>query len=660
MGNRLFIAEKPKLAKAIAKGIGSYKFDKGAYICDNGDVVIPGYGHMLMLKNPHDYEAKYRRWKEADLPIIPDAFELKISDQDADGSVKAQVNKIGKLLKRKDLTEVVHAGDPDREGQLIVDELLEWFDNKKPVGRIWLASVDDASVTKALNSIKDNNDSFYRNLSLSALARSHADWMVGINVTRALTLRAQDYGVEFAKSLSSGRVQSPTLSLICDRDDLIRNFVSVNYFIPTLEAQGVKALLVMDTEGKGFDENGRLVDKSTAESLIQGVSGDVIVESAKKSTSKKKPPPPHSLSSLQKEASSKLGLSAKEVLDLAQKMYENGELSYPRVNTNYLPEDQFADAPGIVSHLTSISDIARKADTSIRSDAWDDKKVTAHHAIVPTAKKTSASGDSLKLYKIIAEAYLRQFFPPQEVEKLVLTLATKEPSKKQWTASVSRTSFDGWTVTKSISGSSGSVDKSLPAIDKGDVLTIDKVYLDSKKTTPPSHFDDGSLIDAMTNVHRFVTDQEIKALLRENLGIGTDATRASTIETLINRGYVVREGKKLKATKLGFLVNNALPSAIRDPGMTAMWESFLDAISQGKADVDSFEKQIKAATQEMVSIIAETEFPGYEIHLCPTCSSALRRIESKKKKGRFFWGCSGDMDCKLLSDDNGSPGEPFK
>lgn len=657
MGNRLVIAEKPSLARAIANGIGPNKRDGNSLVCSNGDVVTYCFGHLLGLKDPPDYNPRYKKWKEEDLPIIPAKFEMKPNTNDG---ASAQLKFIGTLLKRKEFTSILHAGDPDREGQLIIDEVLEWFGNKKPVERIWIAALDDVNVAKSLSKLEDNALPKYKNLRNSAKSRSEADWLVGMNLTRAMTIRAQAHGVQSSSAISGGRVQSALLALMADRCREIENFKPINYFIPMINAQGIKAALTMGKDDPGMDADGRLVDESVANKLIDGVSGSALVDSVKKSKSKKAPPLPFSLSTLQKEANAKFGLSAADTLGHVQKLYDDGEVTYPRTDCNYMPEDQFVSAPDIIKSLGIVTTVAAQADPSIKSSAWNDKKITAHHALMPTTKKCNKSGATHDVYLLIVEGYLRQFFPDQEVERVVVTLKTSSPSGKFWTASVSRTASAGWTVTNAISkGKEKAEDKPLPDVNKGDTLTIDSVWNEAKKTTPPAYFNDGTLIEAMTNVHRFVTDPAVKAMLREGAGIGTEATRAATIETVIKRAYVKRSGKKLMVTELGFLVNDTLPSAVRDPGMTAMWEGFLDAIGNGTADMDSFSTQIGKAVTEMVHIVADTHFPGREIHACPICSKAMRKLESKKKKGNFFWVCTGDKDCPLMSDDNGSPGKAF-
>jgi DNA topoisomerase-3 len=652
---KLYIAEKPSLARAIANGIGSNRKDDGAIVCENGDIVTFCFGHLLGLKDPPEYDPRYKHWREEDLPIIPDKFEMKPNSNDG---AAAQLKRIGKLIKSKVVTSIVHAGDPDREGQLIVDEVLEWHGNTKPVERIWLASLNDEAITKALSSLSDNTDKKHVNESLSARCRSEADWVVGMSLTRAMTIRTKAHGIQSGKSVSVGRVQTATLSLIANRDREIENFVATDFYIPMIKAGGITASMTLsDKNALGMDEHGKLTDKRAAEDLIYGIAGTAVVDKVKKTVKKKNPPLPYSLSTLQKDASSRLGVSATKVLEHCQSLYEEGAISYPRTDCNYLDEGDYAESAAVISGLVSLVSVASQADHTIKGPAWNTKKVTAHPAMMPTTKKTSSTGDTHNIYLLIVEGYLRQFFESQVIEQLLVVLKTSDPEERFWTASVNKTIVDGWTVTKP---SVSSRDKTLPPVNEGDLLDIDSVWIDSKQTKPPAHFDDGTLIEAMANVHRFVTDPEVKAILKENAGIGTEATRANMIEVLFKRKYTVRSGKKIKATDLGHLVNDNVPKEIRDPGMTAMWEGFLDAISQGQASPESFNTQIANAVTAMVDIIAKTEFPGMSIKECPTCSKPLSRLESKKKKGSFFWACSGRSDdCPLLKDNHGEPGAPF-
>jgi DNA topoisomerase-3 len=657
MGIRLYIAEKPSLAKTIASSIGIKKRESDHYLCTNGDKVTWLFGHLVGLKNPDEYDPRYKRWNKDHLPIIPDNFELKPT---GDKSAQKQLKSVLGLLKNKTVVEVVNAGDPAREGQLLVDEIIEYGGCKKKVLRFWTSSLGDTAVAEAIINLKDNSEPRFVNLYKAGLARSIADWVIGLNITRAATLRARDFGIN--QVISVGRVQSSVLSLIVARDNEIDNFVASDYLIPTITVNGLEATWKPDdTNTPSFDSEGRLIDAELGKRLIN--TDKAVVTSSKKSNKKIAAPLPYSLSAIQTAASSKFGFSAKKTLDVCQKLYEAKYTTYPRSDSKYLPEDQFGNASSILSRLAKRFPSAENADATLKHKAWNSKEVdkSDHHAIMPDEKvPTSLSPDEEKIYSLICESFIQLFHPDQETQTLSVTFSTDNEGGQVWKGVITNTTSLGWRSVSS-SGNDADLDTRLPSFTEGQTLSVDKTELKAKKTKPPSRFNDGTLIDAMSQIHKFVTDPTIRSQLRENSGIGTEATRAGIIETLIKRGYIKRKGKTLESTPLGKEVDAVLPSEVKDPGMTALWETYLKAIEQGEADVNGFYEQIYSISRSMTHFMLNAEFEGREAHKCPTCSEALIRMESKKKKGAFFWRCtSSENKCPLVSDDKGAPGEPFK
>lgn len=436
---RLFIAEKPSLAKAIAAGLGSAQSKQGYISCANNNLVTWCYGHLFELAMPEDYG--FKKWNFNDLPIVPKEWKNKPRQ---DKGVKSQIQTIGKLIK--DAAEVVNAGDPDREGQLLVDEVLEHFNCKKKVSRIWLASLDPKSVKKALSRLESNSK--YAPLRDSADARSKADWLVGMNMSRAMTLAAQQKaGVSTV--LSVGRVQTPTLAIIVDRDRTIENFVPQNYFVPSIKVKHKNgefdAVWMPRDDAPHLDNEKRITKKEFAQELVDKAKnqpGKVVKASY---TSKKKPPPlPHKLSTLQKEASSKFQFSAKKTLQLAQSLYEKQMTSYPRTDCQYLPDEQFEEAGRILSALKSIGiKGAEHTNSSLKSKAWDTKKVGAHHAIIPTGQNKNMTEDEQKMFSIIAKFYMYQFMPDMEyIDQQVVVLVASE----HWKATGKEITKKGWTT----------------------------------------------------------------------------------------------------------------------------------------------------------------------------------------------------------------------
>ena len=663
---RLFIAEKPNLAKAIANGLGNGRTDSGCIRCGD-DVVTWCFGHMLELAWPQEYKPEYSQWRREHLPIIPSEWKYTIRKDAA-----KQLAVIGSLLREAD--SVVNAGDPDREGQLLVDEVLEHFGYQGPVARIWLPSLDDKSVRIALNGIRDNAP--YAPLRDAARARSRAAWLVGINATRAMTIKGREGGR--SETLSLGRVQTPTLALVVARDREITNFKPTDYFVlraALAHAAGEFTATFVPSEAQtGLDASGRMVDFTQVAAVLERVNGveGVVTESLRENKSKAAPLP-HSLSSLQKAASAQLGMSAQEVLDTAQSLYERKLTTYPRTDCRYLPGEQFDGAAAVLAALSSLpglEQVAGTADASLKSAAWNTQKVTAHHAIAPTGELPP---DNLKmeersLYRMIATAFCLQFHPPMryEARKIAVNLADtrwevtgRRMVDAGWTAFskdevTGRRMVDaGWTAFSKDEEDDRQEEESLPPVEQGDAVNCRKVESVKKKTSPPSRFSEGTLVEAMTSVHRFVGDADAKATLRETKGIGTEATRAKVLETLKERGYLALDKKSIVSTPLGREIIDLTPPALKDPITTAEWESRLEAIAQGRETLDAFlAEQIRVLPDLLAPILGD----GKPAFPCPDCGAALNR-RKRKKDGSWFWGCTAYPDCKvILPDDNGKPG----
>ena len=431
---KLFIAEKPSLAQAIASGIGVGKKSDG-YISLNGgkEVVTWCYGHILAQLNPDEYAEKYRVWRMEDLPIIPSQWKLK---------VKAEAAKQFKIIRELigKATEIVNAGDPDREGQLLVDEVLDFVGNKKPVQRILLNALDEKSVKQSLKDLRDNNE--FEGMKNAALGRSRADWLIGMNLSRAYTIQARQSGYE---SVSVGRVMTPTMALVVHREEEIKNFKPVtHYAVKAIFANNIgeiPTIWQMSDTVSELDNEGRLLNASIAESFVKklndlpkGTQGKVIsIEEKNKSESQRLP---YSLSRLQIEAGKRYGYSPQIVLDTMQTLYEKKLTTYPRSDCEYLPENQYSDVKDILGHLKDLpnkefTELVVKADVTIRSKAWNDKKISAHHAIIPTrvkadfAKLTSIEQN---LYLMVAQAYLAQFYPVHEYKAttVIITFADEK------------------------------------------------------------------------------------------------------------------------------------------------------------------------------------------------------------------------------------------
>ncbi|WP_289020879.1 DNA topoisomerase 3 [uncultured Desulfobacter sp.] len=648
---RLFIAEKPSLGRAIAHGLGGGQSIHGCIECGQ-DIVTWCFGHLLEMDKPESYDEKYKVWKKEDLPILPNFFNASVRKESA-----AQLKIIGKLLQ--DAERVVNAGDPDREGQLLVDEVLEYHNYAGSCQRIWLAALDDKSVKKALASMTDNND--YIGLRDAARARSQADWLVGMNCTRAMTLVGRDAGSQGVLSL--GRVQTPTLALVVNRDLAIENFKPHPYFTLHVEiihdaGSFTGTFQPLDTQ-KGLDDQGRLINPDEAFRIKKEVSGQAgkIIEAVTEKK-KKNPPLPHCLSSLQKAASAKLGMGAKQVLDVAQALYEKKLTTYPRSDCRYLPDEQFQEAGNILAalaNLPGLEQLAENTDSSIKSAAYDTKKVTAHHAIIPTGETPSTlSDDESALYRMIAQSFCIQFYAAMEFEAQKILTGINNTVWK----STGRTILNpGWTAFIREQEDEAAEDQVLPGVHQNDNVTAAQVDIKSQKTKPPARFTEGTLIEAMANIHRFIEDAEAKKTLKENEGIGTEATRAGIIETLKARHLLELQKKNIISTDLGRQLVKMAPEVLTDPVTTAKWESRLSAIADGKESLSGFMTDQTIQVPELVKAIFGLQLaplPG--THLCPECGRPLRR--QKSQKGSWYWGCfnqDGHATPVFLNDKNGKP-----
>lgn len=653
---RLFIAEKPSLGRAIAAELGVTKTTPAFQLCGS-DTVTWCFGHILEQYDPQDYDDNLRTWRRRDLPITPNEWKLRPKKE-----AYTQLQVINHLLS--EASSVVHAGDPDREGQLLVDEVLEHFHYTGPVQRIWLASLDSRSIQKALSTLKDNSN--YANLRDAARARSQADWLIGMNASRAMTIFGRETG-HTDRVLSLGRVQTPTLALVVQRDREIKAFVPVDYLILQASLQNdagsFSATFKPSDTQTGLDSEGRLVDASIAQGIVDSVRGQTgIITSVTREKKKKPVPLPHCLSSLQKAASSKFGMTAQQVLDTAQSLYEKKLTTYPRTDCRYLPEEQFSDASRLITALSGVSGLeamTAKADSALRGPVWDTKKITAHHAIIPTGEKPqSLTAQETNLYLMIAVQYFLQFYPPMsyEAQKIVVSI-----NDTTWEARGRLILEPGWTgvaAEEDEDAKKKEPEQSLPPVSSDTPVTCTDVAPLKKRSTPPSRFSEGSLIEAMANIHKFVSDASAKATLKENEGLGTEATRASIIETLKGRKYIEPSGKSLVSTPLGQSLIDMTPGVLKDPVMTAQWEQRLEQIARGELTLDAFmQDQIAILPTLLNSVLSLPVTLLPTACPCPKCGRAMRKREDKKYGG-FFWACS-DPDCHtFLPDNNGKPGAP--
>ena len=676
MPQYLFIAEKPSLAQEIAASWAEMRGERAERSREEacwkvgGDKVTWLFGHMYELASADTYDPAYKKWDIGLLPIVPKKWLRAPSD-----NAKRQISAVARHLKDAVASgaAIVNAGDAAREGQLLVDELLiengvDPFSDK--VGRLWCRSLARADMISALESMELN--SARKGLYESAFCRQKADWLHGINLTRLFTQLARKSGGQSV--ISVGRVQTPTLRLVVDRDLTIENFKPVDHFVVKAEVGVSRGRFratwkPQSTDGPGYDEEGRLLDVNVAKAVAEKLAGKTGTVKAYKDQEKQKAPPlPYNLSSLQTACSAKFGFSAKKTLQIAQELYEKHKItSYPRTDSRYLPTAILeGEVRGIVAQLSS-TDIYRaaavNANMELKSAAWNDEKVSDHHAIIPTSdfvpsKLASLQDDERKVFDLIVKSFLVQFYPAMRYRS---QSATIEVIGETLEARGRRIVDRGW------EGVFGPVDDdeeddaegALPEMTEGENARVGAADVEAKRTTPPARFTDGTLIKAMSNIHLYVTDPGIKKRLKENDGIGTEATRADIIETIIRRKFVERKGKHLISTEVGRSVIAALPEEVKDPGMTAAWEGILEGVARGTVAPDKFMEtqeeilrgHIDRYRDAVLAIATETieELPGHGSE-CPQCKKGkmITRVARKgPSKGKRFLCCE-DRDCGYI------------
>ncbi|WP_076408861.1 DNA topoisomerase III [Shewanella sp. UCD-KL12] len=642
----LYIAEKPSLGRAIADVLPKpHKKGDGHIMAANGDCVSWCIGHLLEQAEPDSYDAEYKSWKFEHLPIIPEKWKMK-----AKPKTRSQLTVLRGLVKKA--SHLVNAGDPDREGQLLVDEVIAHLGVKgeklNNTQRLLISDLNPQAVKRALGQMRSNRE--FIPLSTSALARSRADWLYGMNMTRAYTLQGRKVGYQGV--LSVGRVQTPLLGLVVRRDEEIANFVSKPFYevlanLTTEQNEAFKAKWQPSEACQPYmDEEGRVLAKG----LAQNVVGRITDKAAKVTQviakdKQQNAPLPYSLSSLQIDAAKRYGMSAKEVLDTCQSLYERHKLiTYPRSDSRYLPVEQFSQASQVIKAVSSgaaeLLDKCELPDAKRKSKAWNDSKVDAHHAIIPTEKTANLTALNVRekqIYLQVARQYLAQFYPPYlysetEVQILIEGGLFKTKAKQEralgWKQLFNRNSEKSAAKANTKDGNDEDelAKQNLPSLKKGQVLASGQGELIEKNTQAPKHFTDATLLSAMTGINRYVTDPEVRKILKDTDGIGTEATRAGIIELLFKRSFLSRQGKSIVATDVGSGLINSLPLSATTPDMTALWESNLDAISRKEAKYAHF---MMPLVDSLKGLITQA---GAQL---PTSLQGVKAPASKFKKRRY-------------------------
>ncbi|KLR56879.1 DNA topoisomerase III [Diaphorobacter sp. J5-51] len=644
---RLFLCEKPSQGKDIGRILGATQRGEG---CLNGSGVTVTWciGHLVEAAAPEAYDEQLKRWSIEQLPIIPQHWRVEVKPKTA-----TQFKVVKALLAKA--TQLVIATDADREGELIAREIIELCGYRGPIERLWLSALNDASIRAALGKLRPSVETLP--MYYSALARSRADWLVGMNLSRLFTVLGRQAGYDGV--LSVGRVQTPTLKLVVDRDREIAAFVSVPYWaIDVSLSAGVQAFSAHWVPPDACtDDAGRCLQQPVAEQAMQQIRAarSAHVVSVETERVREGPPLPFDLGTLQEVCSKQLGLDVQETLEIAQALYETHKATtYPRSDSGYLPESMFAEVPTVLDSLLktdpSLRPIMDQLDRSQRSRAWNDGKVTAHHGIIPTLEPANLSAMSekeLAVYRLIRAHYLAQFLPHHEFDRTVANLAC---GQQKLAATGKQVVVKGWRLVLTEpqpdeDGDAAARSQVLPALREGLTCQVANVDLKALKTLPPRPYTQGELVKSMKGVAKLVTDPRLKQKLKDTVGIGTEATRANIISGLIARGYIVKKGRAIRASDAAFTLIDAVPAAIADPGTTAVWEQALDMIEAGQLTLDVF---IGKQAAWISQLIAQYGSASLSIKIpqgpaCPQCGAPTRQRSGKSGP---FWSCSRYPDCK--------------
>lgn len=641
---QLFICEKPSQARDIARVLQAGRRAEGCLVGQNVTVTWC-VGHLLETAPPESYGNHLKRWALEDLPILPRQWKVLPKPK-----VASQLKVIRGLLGQCD--EVVIATDADREGEMIAREILELEGYRGPVQRLWLSALNEASIRQALGALKPGAETLP--LYHSALARSRADWLVGINLSRLFTLLGRRAGYDGV--LPVGRVQTPTLKLVVARDRAIAGFIAQPYW--TLDIR--LAAGSSDFHARWLppaaicDDQGRCIRQSAAQQVLQAVlkADHVYTQSVVSEHGRESAPLPFDLGTLQEICSARLGLGAQETLECAQALYETHKVtSYPRSDCGYLPESMLNDVPTVLKALLEADPALRERtsdlDLTVRSRAWNTAKITAHHGIIPTSvtfRIDSLPAKERAVYELIRARYLAQFCPLHEYLKTEALFAGAGETFKATGKQILVPGWKPWIVEADADGQT-EASQTLPPLHEGDRLTVCSGKVDARTTQPPKPYTEGTLIKAMKSIANQIEDPRLRQRLKDSIGIGTEATRASILQGLIDHGYLVKKKRSLSASAAGHTLIEAVPPEVADPAMTALWEQALEHIETGRLTVDAFLFKQGEWLSQLIKHHAtlKLNMPAARGPGCPICKTVMR-----KRTGRTgtFWSCSRYPECK--------------
>ena len=626
MGKTLVLTEKPSVGREVAKILNCNQKGNGCFVGPRY-VVVWALGHLVTLADPELYDEKYKNWKMEDLPMLPTKMDLVVMKE-----TSKQFGVVKNLMKSTEIDDLIIATDAGREGELVARWIMKKAGWRKPVKRLWISSLTERAIKEGFNNLKPGRE--YETLYAAAECRAEADWLIGLNVTRALTCK-------YNAQLSAGRVQTPTLAMVVERENEIKQFVPKDYWSINALATGVTF--------RWQDKNGqtRLFDKTKADQLLAkviGQTGDVL--EVKKEAKKELPPLAYDLTELQRDANRKYGFSAKTTSSVMQQLYENHKIvTYPRTDSRHISEDIVATLP---ERLKSIAlgpyvDLARnilRNKLIITKRFVDGSKVSDHHAIIPTEQPPTLSrlsSEELKIYDLIVKRFIAVLSPAFEYEQTKVLVGIKGET---FTAQGKVVKLKGWRKVYEGSGSldddseDGESEQTLPEFHKGDSLENLSVKLITDKTKPPARHTEATLLSAMEHPGKLIDDQKLREVMDLSHGLGTPATRAEIIEKLFNSFYMNRQGKEIIPTSKGIQLISLVPPELKSPELTAKWEQQLTEISKGRIQSHTFLTGIRGYATQLVSTVigsAQTfKHDNLTRNKCPECGNFLLQVKGKK------------------------------
>ncbi|MFM7021791.1 MAG: DNA topoisomerase 3 [Flavobacteriales bacterium] len=638
---KLCIAEKPSVAGEIAKIIGAGN-RKDGYYEGNGYWVSWTFGHLCSLKEPHDYVASHKAWDMYSLPILPKEFGIKLIQNKG---VEKQFNTIKRLVA--DCEEIINCGDAGQEGELIQRWVIQLAECKVPVKRLWISSLTEEAIKTGFKKLLDAKE--FDSLFKAGECRAISDWLYGINATRLFTMK---YGKN-KQVLSVGRVQTPTLAMIVDRYFEIKNFVPQTYF--ELKTNYREAIFSY--------AKGKIDEEEKAKKLLEEVKDQPLtITKVSIKEGKEFPPNLFDLTSLQIEANNKLSLSAENTLSIVQSLYEKKVVTYPRVDTVFLPNDMYPKIKGMMEGLVDykalVAPLLEKKIAKSKK-VFNDNKVTDHHAIVPTGViANNIAGLEKDVYDLITRRFIAAFYPECKVSNTAIDATVGKhgfkATGKQILEPGWRVVFDKETKVSKEEKEEKEEDKILPHFEEGE-SGPHKPVIDKKKTSPPKEYTEATLLRAMETAGKAIEDDELKALMKEN-GIGRPSTRANIIETLFKRTYIEKKGKKLLPTEIGInLIGCIQNPTLKSPELTGLWEKKLRQIESGEFSAPQFIKEMEAMVDNMVKeVIFKRPTPVEQKPLlCPKCKKG-KIIKGKAAYGCSEWkgGCDFRVPFEVLANDD--------